>query len=52
MNWQAQGEIIDRKIKRYFFLGNMKILTTNYSNAFNPVTSIPVISKWISCVPS
>lgn len=23
-----------------------------YSNAANPVTSLPVISRWMSCVPS
>lgn len=42
------------KIKREPVLDSLLVLLKKnyYLNAEKPVTSIPVISKWISCVPS
>jgi hypothetical protein len=47
----AQGplwEALERKIE----MGTGGTPVRPYLNAASPVTSMPVISKWMSCVPS
>ena len=45
------GITIDTIKPQEFFGFLLSLCFNDYEKALNPVTSIPVINKWISCVP-